>query len=50
MSGGCSSLRTVGLEAFCGCKNLKDIKLSDELEEIGVSAFRASGLESVAMP
>ena len=45
-----SLLRAIGIEAFYGCCSLRAIDLPDGLEEIGIDAFRGSGLESVATP
>ena len=39
-----SLLRTIGEEAFMGCTDLKSIQLPDGLREIGLRAFRESGL------
>ena len=36
--------------AFYGCEGLSAVELPARLEEIGVDAFRASGLESIATP
>lgn len=42
-----STLKVIKNEAFMGCANLKNISLPDGLVEIGLRAFRESGLESV---
>ena len=36
--------------AFYGCKSLTAVELPEGIEEIGIDAFRASGLESVTTP
>lgn len=36
--------------AFCGCKSLTAVELPESIEEIGIDAFRKSGLESVKTP
>ena len=43
-------LRTIGEGAFQNCSNLRDIDLPDGLDEIGLDAFKESGLESIAFP
>lgn len=45
-----SLLRIVHARAFYGCASLTAIELPDTLEEIGIDAFRESGLESFAAP
>ena len=40
-------LKMIGNEAFMGCANLKSVRLPDGLTEIGLRAFRESGLESI---
>lgn len=45
-----SSLRKIGNHSFWNCKNLKEIKLNEGLESIGVEAFIHTGLESVDLP
>ena len=36
--------------AFYGCGSLAGVELPDTLEEIGIDAFRESGLESITIP
>ena len=36
--------------AFCGCVNLDNLKLSEELRIIGASAFKSTGLKTVDIP
>ena len=38
------------MEAFYGCDSLRTIDLPNSLEEIGLRAFRESGLERVTTP
>lgn len=45
-----SELRMIGDEAFCGCDSLRTILLPDGLEDIGLRAFRKSGLENIVVP
>lgn len=45
-----SLLKMIGVGAFCGCTELKSLKLPDGLEEVGICAFRESGLENIALP
>ena len=45
-----SQLKVIGREVFMGCSGLTDIFLPDGLTEIGLRAFRESGLESVETP
>ena len=45
-----SLLRIVHARVFYGCASLTTIELPDTLEEIGIDAFRESGLESFAAP
>ena len=49
-SGSRSGLRVIGRGAFCGCTSLKGVRLPDSLEEIGLDAFRESGLEDFVAP
>ena len=39
-----STLKVIRNEAFMGCKNLKSVRLPEGLTEIGLRAFRESGL------
>ena len=39
-----SQLRTICTRAFYGCRSLAGVELPDGIEEIGIDAFRASGL------
>lgn len=34
-----TTVKEIGFQAFCGCKDLKEIKLSDNIESIGEMAF-----------
>ena len=43
-------LKVIGKEAFYGCSSLRIIDLPNGLEEIGLRAFRETGLESIATP
>ena len=43
-------LKVIDREAFCGCSNLRTIELPNGLEEIGIDAFRESGLERIIVP
>ena len=45
-----SLLKVIGKEAFYGCSSLRTINFPNGLEEIGLRAFRESGLESVTTP
>lgn len=45
-----SRLRVIEREAFYNCASLKSAELPDGLEEIGLNAFGASGLESFVAP
>ena len=45
-----ASLRTIGFDAFNGCKSLKYVNISDGLEVVGAGAFSESGLESFFSP
>ena len=45
-----STLKVIKNEAFMGCANLKSVRLPEGLTEIGLRAFRESGLESVITP
>ena len=45
-----STLKVIKNEAFMGCGNLKNVRLPEGLTEIGLRAFRESGLESVTTP
>lgn len=45
-----NQLRVIGIDAFRGCSGLKAIEFPDGLEEIGISAFQETGLESIRMP
>ena len=42
-----STLKRIEHDAFYGCKNLRDLKLPERLEYIGIGCFYASGLESI---
>ena len=44
------TLRTIGYEAFYGCKNLKTIDLPEKLQTIDGWAFAHSGLTEVILP
>ena len=43
-------LREIGICAFMGCKNLREVKLNEGLESLGKGAFRDSGVEEVHLP
>ena len=44
-------VRFIGTEAFCGCRELKSVKIPHGVESIGTSAFEScAGLESVNIP
>lgn len=45
-----SSLRVIGKAAFCDCTNLCGIEFPDGLEEVGINAFRETGLASAEFP
>ena len=45
-----STLRVIKNETFMGCNCLKSVQLPEGLTEIGLRAFRESGLESVETP
>ena len=42
--------QVIRTRAFYGCGSLAVIELPDTLEEIGIDAFRESGLESITIP
>ena len=44
------NLREIGICAFMGCKNLREVKLNEGLESLGEGAFRDSGEEEVHLP
>ena len=44
------NIQYIGSWAFCGCKNLKNVTFSENLEMIDFEAFRESGLEDVTIP
>ena len=43
-------LKRIERGAFQNCANFRNILLPEGLEEIGLDAFRESGLESIAFP
>lgn len=47
-----TSVKEVGGEAFCGCKNLKRIIFSEssKLEKISEDCFKMSGIENLVLP
>ena len=45
-----SSLKSIGMAAFAGCKQLKSINLPSKVATIGSYAFNGSGLESIVTP
>lgn len=46
-----TSIETIPEQAFFGCKNLKEIRVSSQLKEIGKEAFReCSALEEIFLP
>ena len=44
------TMKIIGPEAFSYCESLRRIDLTEGIEEIGVDAFRGSGLEEVKLP
>lgn len=45
-----SSLNQIGNYAFDACESLTTIKLPDTLTKLGISAFRSSGIKTIALP
>ena len=45
-----STLKVIKNDAFMGCGNLRSVQLPEGLVEIGLRAFRESGLECVETP
>ena len=45
-----STLKRIEHTAFYGCKNLRELKLPERLEYIGIGCFYESGLESIEFP
>ena len=45
-----STLKVIKNDAFMGCTNLRSVRLPDGLTEIGLRAFRESGLENITTP
>ena len=45
-----STLRRIEQNAFRECRSLKDVRLPDRLEYIGISSFSGSGLRNVTLP
>ena len=45
-----STLKVIKNDAFMGCGNLRSVQLPEGLVEIGLRAFRESGLECVKTP
>lgn len=45
-----TSLKSIGMAAFAGCKNLKSITIPSKVATIGSYAFNGSGLETVTTP
>ena len=45
-----STLRRIQHKAFMGCKSLRNVRLPDGLEQLGMQCFSESGLESVFFP
>ena len=44
------TLRVIGKDAFAACGNLKIVQLPDGVEEIGLDAFRQTGVENFVAP
>lgn len=47
---GCKSLKEIPFNAFCGCKNLNDVTLAENLEKIGEQAFAESSVRRIFFP
>lgn len=45
-----STLKSIGMAAFSGCKSLKSITLPSKLTNIGSYAFNGTGLETLTIP
>ena len=45
-----SLLKTIGEESFMCCHCLKNIQLPEGLKEIGLYAFKESGLQNIIIP
>ena len=43
-------MRVIGREAFYRCVSLRKAKFPNSIEEIGLDAFRESGLENFTAP
>lgn len=44
------TLKTIGLEAFRGCRNLTELVLPNGLERIDAAAFATTGIQSMTLP
>ena len=44
-----SQLRKIYTRAFYGCRSLTGVELPDGIEEIGIEAFRESGLKGIVI-
>ena len=45
-----SGVKTIGEEAFCGCKNLKNVTLPATITEVGNWAFAGCGFTEITIP
>ena len=45
-----STLKKIESNAFAGCKNLKEVKFPNRLEQLGLKVFLSSGLEHAELP
>lgn len=45
-----NTIETIGIQAFYGCSQIDNIRLSSSLKSIGSGAFRGTGIESITIP